>query len=207
MSGDHFTLFFMYDVYFSLNIMTKCLFLCSFFLASDDGVCPAVAAGFFGLCSEDCSTDVDCPGDDKCCSNGCGHLCVAPGMEMLFMLCCVMLCYVMLCYVMLCYVMLCYVMLFMLCYVSSPFWEMTYDYNNKRQLASYAYSYLKTVRYLLPRQADKLSLTHVASSQGNAQIDKTLMRSLSWWKERGQKDVIILSSWFNYVKILLCYVC
>lgn len=29
-------------------------------------------------CDVECYTDADCRGDDKCCSNGCGQLCVAP---------------------------------------------------------------------------------------------------------------------------------
>uniref|UniRef100_A0AAQ4PAD5 WAP domain-containing protein n=1 Tax=Gasterosteus aculeatus aculeatus TaxID=481459 RepID=A0AAQ4PAD5_GASAC len=32
----------------------------------------------FGQCEELCSTDSDCLNDDKCCSNGCGHVCTAP---------------------------------------------------------------------------------------------------------------------------------
>ena len=43
-----------------------------------DGVCPAVSDGVVGLCGEFCSNDYDCVGNQKCCSNGCGHTCVDP---------------------------------------------------------------------------------------------------------------------------------
>nr|XP_006822461.1 PREDICTED: neurogenic locus notch homolog protein 1-like [Saccoglossus kowalevskii] len=42
------------------------------------GECPVVEEGTFGICSDYCSNDGDCGGDHKCCSNGCGHTCVAP---------------------------------------------------------------------------------------------------------------------------------
>lgn len=31
-----------------------------------------------GPCAEFCSNDSDCPSDEKCCHNGCGHECTAP---------------------------------------------------------------------------------------------------------------------------------
>ena len=34
--------------------------------------------GAFGTCVEECSNDMDCQGQWKCCSNGCGHTCVDP---------------------------------------------------------------------------------------------------------------------------------
>lgn len=40
------------------------------------GTCPAVAADSFGICVEQCSNDDDCTPTQKCCSNGCGHVCV-----------------------------------------------------------------------------------------------------------------------------------
>ncbi len=43
---------------------------------SKPGSCPALVAGF---CLEECESDSDCDKDDKCCSNQCGHVCVAPG--------------------------------------------------------------------------------------------------------------------------------
>uniref|UniRef100_A0A671PBE6 WAP domain-containing protein n=1 Tax=Sinocyclocheilus anshuiensis TaxID=1608454 RepID=A0A671PBE6_9TELE len=37
------------------------------------GVCPSKNLGEEGLCVEMCSHDSNCPNDQKCCSNGCGH--------------------------------------------------------------------------------------------------------------------------------------
>uniref|UniRef100_A0A673H8S3 WAP domain-containing protein n=1 Tax=Sinocyclocheilus rhinocerous TaxID=307959 RepID=A0A673H8S3_9TELE len=36
------------------------------------GVCPNNNLGL-GACAEMCSQDGECPNDEKCCSNGCGH--------------------------------------------------------------------------------------------------------------------------------------
>ena len=47
-------------------------------LTEKDGLCPAAPNGTFGICVESCGNDQECPGDEKCCSNGCGHSCVAP---------------------------------------------------------------------------------------------------------------------------------
>ena len=41
------------------------------------GVCPKPTGP--GICVELCSGDDDCPGKEKCCSNGCGHVCMRPG--------------------------------------------------------------------------------------------------------------------------------
>lgn len=41
------------------------------------GVCPRRTRGF-GVCAEYCSNDSDCPSDEKCCFNGCGHQCTKP---------------------------------------------------------------------------------------------------------------------------------
>uniref|UniRef100_A0A4W5KYC3 WAP domain-containing protein n=1 Tax=Hucho hucho TaxID=62062 RepID=A0A4W5KYC3_9TELE len=41
------------------------------------GVCPHRRWGV-GTCAELCSNDSDCPNDEKCCHNGCGHDCIAP---------------------------------------------------------------------------------------------------------------------------------
>ncbi|KAF7235786.1 WAP four-disulfide core domain protein 18, partial [Varanus komodoensis] len=40
------------------------------------GACPRPTGA--GLCVESCSADDACPGDQKCCSNGCGHTCQTP---------------------------------------------------------------------------------------------------------------------------------
>ncbi|XP_071788249.1 uncharacterized protein [Asterias amurensis] len=39
------------------------------------GVCPVVSTEIGGICVESCSADGECPNDQKCCSNGCGHVC------------------------------------------------------------------------------------------------------------------------------------
>ncbi|KAL1251787.1 hypothetical protein QQF64_019583 [Cirrhinus molitorella] len=44
------------------------------------GVCPKnnLEDSMFGVCAELCSQDDDCPDNQKCCSNGCGHQCMVP---------------------------------------------------------------------------------------------------------------------------------
>ena len=42
------------------------------------GTCPEIPADMFGLCAELCTGDDSCEGAEKCCSNGCGHVCKAP---------------------------------------------------------------------------------------------------------------------------------
>uniref|UniRef100_A0A671R3H0 WAP domain-containing protein n=1 Tax=Sinocyclocheilus anshuiensis TaxID=1608454 RepID=A0A671R3H0_9TELE len=41
-------------------------------LKEKPGVCPSKNLRM-GACAEMCSQDGDCPNDEKCCSNGCGH--------------------------------------------------------------------------------------------------------------------------------------
>ncbi|XP_015037150.2 papilin isoform X5 [Drosophila pseudoobscura] len=41
------------------------------------GVCPGLAANASN-CAQECYTDADCRGENKCCSDGCGYLCVQP---------------------------------------------------------------------------------------------------------------------------------
>ncbi len=41
-----------------------------------------------GLCAEFCSRDSDCPNNQKCCSNGCGHQCMPPYRGIYMMLMC-----------------------------------------------------------------------------------------------------------------------
>ena len=43
------------------------------------GRCPTISPDTGGICVENCSSDADCDGDLKCCSNGCGHTCQEPG--------------------------------------------------------------------------------------------------------------------------------
>uniref|UniRef100_T1JEZ8 Uncharacterized protein n=1 Tax=Strigamia maritima TaxID=126957 RepID=T1JEZ8_STRMM len=43
------------------------------------GACPVIADDEIGACAEECKNDVDCPGPQKCCLNGCGaHVCRDP---------------------------------------------------------------------------------------------------------------------------------
>jgi len=53
------------------------LWLC---VTAKPGQCPPVDPETLGLCAEFCSSDADCTGNSKCCSNGCGHSCQTPGM-------------------------------------------------------------------------------------------------------------------------------
>ena len=41
-------------------------------------MCPAVPGDQVGHCTENCSSDEGCPDEQMCCSNGCGHDCIAP---------------------------------------------------------------------------------------------------------------------------------
>ncbi|XP_073699636.1 uncharacterized protein [Garra rufa] len=48
------------------------------FPAAKPGMCPRNKLDVLGLCAEMCFRDSDCPNNEKCCSNGCGHQCVPP---------------------------------------------------------------------------------------------------------------------------------
>lgn len=52
--------------------------LCSKFYKEKPGACPAVEPGTVGICVVGCAGDSSCPGDEKCCSNGCGSGCISP---------------------------------------------------------------------------------------------------------------------------------
>ena len=41
------------------------------------GTCHVPRFGFGG-CVDECQSDDSCPGDEKCCSNDCGHICLMP---------------------------------------------------------------------------------------------------------------------------------
>ena len=58
------------------NLQNKNDFDLIVLFAEKAGVCPAVVDGAVGLCGEFCSNDYNCTGTEKCCSNGCGHICV-----------------------------------------------------------------------------------------------------------------------------------
>ncbi|XP_029575520.1 WAP four-disulfide core domain protein 18-like [Salmo trutta] len=68
-----------------MNLSARCalvLFLLAFvdlkIVSATDkpGVCPR-RRWSIGICAELCSNDSDCPNDEKCCHNGCGHVCIA----------------------------------------------------------------------------------------------------------------------------------
>lgn len=46
-------------------------------LIDKPGVCPHLTASD-GACARECYTDADCRENNKCCSNGCGFVCVHP---------------------------------------------------------------------------------------------------------------------------------
>ena len=58
--------------------MKNVFFFFFFFFSPEErpGECP-VNEGLVGACIEGCSSDSDCTDDvtQKCCSNGCGHVC------------------------------------------------------------------------------------------------------------------------------------
>ena len=43
------------------------------------GECPDIDPDTVGTCVELCGSDTDCSSDEKCCSNGCGHVCTKTG--------------------------------------------------------------------------------------------------------------------------------
>ena len=53
----------------------KCLIQYCMLLISKG--CPKMPDGTVGLCVEMCKDDSEC-GDQMCCSNGCGHMCMDP---------------------------------------------------------------------------------------------------------------------------------
>ncbi|XP_029575511.1 uncharacterized protein LOC115166029 isoform X2 [Salmo trutta] len=74
------------EVSMDMNLSARCalvLFLLAFVdlkivsATGKPGVCPRRRWGI-GICAELCSNDSDCPNDEKCCYNGCGHVCIAP---------------------------------------------------------------------------------------------------------------------------------
>ena len=50
---------------------------CYVCLTVKSGECPNTE-GMNGICVEQCTADDSCEGEQKCCSNGCGHTCMAP---------------------------------------------------------------------------------------------------------------------------------
>uniref|UniRef100_A0A671M325 WAP domain-containing protein n=1 Tax=Sinocyclocheilus anshuiensis TaxID=1608454 RepID=A0A671M325_9TELE len=71
---------FLYSVIFFKISFFKCFFCYVFCISAKPGVCPGnnLEEAMLGVCAEMCSHDSDCPNDEKCCSNGCGHQCMPP---------------------------------------------------------------------------------------------------------------------------------
>lgn len=51
-------------------------------LATKPGECPRISAQHG--CRNDCRNDADCSGEFKCCSTGCGLICVVPVTEPIY---------------------------------------------------------------------------------------------------------------------------
>jgi hypothetical protein len=56
------------------------MFIYLYFDTEKSGECPDMSEAI-GICLEQCSDDYDCEGNEKCCSNGCGHTCLKPVMH------------------------------------------------------------------------------------------------------------------------------
>lgn len=52
--------------------------LCIFCLPEKPGICPLSEQAAGSRCQDPCAGDGQCPGDEKCCSTRCGHVCMAP---------------------------------------------------------------------------------------------------------------------------------
>ena len=39
-------------------------------------MCPKLSRNQYASCTEDCGSDADCSGEQKCCFNGCGRSCL-----------------------------------------------------------------------------------------------------------------------------------
>uniref|UniRef100_A0A8C1WAC8 WAP domain-containing protein n=1 Tax=Cyprinus carpio TaxID=7962 RepID=A0A8C1WAC8_CYPCA len=51
--------------------------LCHVSITAKPGECPPQTSGR-RLCTTSCNSDSNCPTNEKCCSNGCGHYCTPP---------------------------------------------------------------------------------------------------------------------------------
>lgn len=59
-----------------MKTATKKLIIFNIFLVNKPGDCPALLNNT--QCELECYTDADCRDDSKCCSNGCGQVCIPP---------------------------------------------------------------------------------------------------------------------------------
>ena len=41
------------------------------------GMCPMIDGDVVGTCVDECQHDYHCSEESKCCSNGCGHVCIS----------------------------------------------------------------------------------------------------------------------------------
>uniref|UniRef100_A0A8C6NUC9 WAP domain-containing protein n=1 Tax=Nothobranchius furzeri TaxID=105023 RepID=A0A8C6NUC9_NOTFU len=59
-----------------------CTFVCGFCLFNHAGKSPRcpVIPGVMYICAEHCTDDSDCPPGEKCCYDGCGHICLSQEM-------------------------------------------------------------------------------------------------------------------------------
>ncbi|CAF0971748.1 unnamed protein product [Brachionus calyciflorus] len=59
----------------------ECISICFMKSKNKTEKCPKLPENSAGICVEKCSSDSDCKGDltvrQKCCSNGCGHVCMS----------------------------------------------------------------------------------------------------------------------------------
>ena len=80
---ESFPLYLTVDNFVNIQIISAskiCLTLCFIFIPSlsISVMCPAVPEGQVGACVELCTGDESCPGEQMCCSNGCGRVCKRP---------------------------------------------------------------------------------------------------------------------------------
>ena len=63
-------------------MMLNQLFNYFFHAVEKVGTCPVLSSDAVGICLEGCTDDYACDGAQKCCSNGCGHVCTSPEPEL-----------------------------------------------------------------------------------------------------------------------------
>ncbi|XP_055464213.1 WAP four-disulfide core domain protein 18-like, partial [Psammomys obesus] len=61
----------------TMGMNTACA-LSSSQTTQNPGACPELSPNTVGICVENCSGDDSCSEEMKCCSNGCGHVCMSP---------------------------------------------------------------------------------------------------------------------------------
>ncbi len=72
-------------IFFSITVIHSVIWFLCVCITEKPGVCPKkLGVAVSGVCHEMCSHDGDCPNDEKCCSNGCGHQCTDLSIGMLY---------------------------------------------------------------------------------------------------------------------------